>query len=69
MQSPEARDERGRTPLLLAVTKDKFAVARLLVYLGADPDTLDDQHDTPWLVTGVTGVSTWSRCSCLRSLI
>jgi uncharacterized protein len=51
----EARDQRGRTPLLLAVTKDKLAVARLLVYLGADPDALDDQHDTPWLVTGVTG--------------
>jgi ankyrin repeat protein len=51
----EARDERGRTPLLLAVTKDKLALARLLVYLGADPDALDDQHDTPWLVTGVTG--------------
>jgi uncharacterized protein len=51
----ETRDEQGRTPLLLAVTKDRLAVARLLVYLGADPDALDDQHDTPWLVTGVTG--------------
>lgn len=51
----EARDERGRTPLLLAVTEDKLAVARLLVYLGANPDALDDQHDTAWLVTGVTG--------------
>lgn len=51
----ETRDERGRTPLLLAVTKDRLEVARLLVYLGADPDALDDQHDTPWLVTGVTG--------------
>ena len=46
---------KGRTPLLLAVTEDRLAVARLLVYLGADPDALDDQHDTPWLVTGVTG--------------
>jgi ankyrin repeat protein len=27
----------------------------LLIYLGADPDALDGQHDTPWLVTGVTG--------------
>ena len=51
----ETRDERGRTPLLLAVTEDRLEVARLLVYLGADPDALDDQHDTPWLVTGVTG--------------
>lgn len=51
----EARDERGRTPLLLAVTEDRLAVARLLVHLGADPDAVDDQRDTPWLVTGVTG--------------
>ena len=51
----ETRDARGRTPLLLAVAEDRLAVARLLVYLGADPDALDDQHDTPWLVTGVTG--------------
>ena len=51
----DTRDERGRTPLLLAVTQDRLEVARLLVYLGADPNALDDQHDTPWLVTGVTG--------------
>ena len=25
------------------------------MHLGADPDALDDRHDTPWLVTGVTG--------------
>ena len=35
--------------------KDRLSVARLLVYLGADPDALDEQHDTPLLVTGVTG--------------
>jgi uncharacterized protein len=39
--SLEARDERGRTPLLLAVTEDRLAVARLLVYLGADPQIAD----------------------------
>jgi uncharacterized protein len=33
--SLEARDERGRTPLLLAVGDNRRAVARLLVYLGA----------------------------------
>ena len=49
------RDDRGRTPLLLAVTEDRLAAARLLVHLGADPNALDDRHDTPWLVTGVTG--------------
>lgn len=51
----EARDDIGRTPLLLAVARDRLAVARLLIALGADPDALDDRHDTPWLVTGVTG--------------
>ena len=51
----EARDPRGRTPLLLAAAGDHVDVARLLVALGADPDALDDQHDTAWLVTGVTG--------------
>jgi ankyrin repeat protein len=51
----ETRDEHARTPLLLAATFDRVAVARLLVALGADPDALDDRHDTPWLVTGVTG--------------
>jgi uncharacterized protein len=51
----EVRDQHRRTPLLLAVTDDRLDVARLLVGLGADPDALDDRHDTPWLVTGVTG--------------
>ena len=32
----ETRDARGRTPLLLAVAEDRLAVARLLLYLGAD---------------------------------
>lgn len=51
----EAKDAAGRTALLHAVTEDHVAVADLLVAMGASPDTLDDQHDTPWLVTGVTG--------------
>lgn len=51
----EARDDHQRTSLLLASTFDRVAVAKLLVALGADPDALDDRHDTPWLVTGVTG--------------
>ena len=50
----EARDDRDRTALLLAATNDHVAVARLLALMGADPDALDDRHDTPWLVTGVT---------------
>lgn len=51
----ETTDDQRRTSLLLAATHDNLAVARLLVALGADPDALDAQHDTPWLVTGVTG--------------
>ena len=51
----ETRDGHRRTPLLLASAHDRVEVARLLVALGADPDALDDRHDTPWLVTGVTG--------------
>ncbi len=51
----EARDVRGRTALLLAVTEDHLPVADVLVAMGASADALDDQHDTPWLVTGVTG--------------
>jgi ankyrin repeat protein len=33
--SLETRDDLGRTPLSLAVTEDRLAIARLLVYLGA----------------------------------
>jgi ankyrin repeat protein len=51
----EASDAKERTALLLAATHDRVEVARVLVALGADPDALDDRHDTPWLVTGVTG--------------
>jgi hypothetical protein len=40
---------------MLAVTHDRTDVARVLVALGANPNALDDQRDTPWLVTGVTG--------------
>jgi ankyrin repeat protein len=51
----EARDRHDRTALLLAATHDRIAAAQVLVAMGADPDALDDRHDTPWLVTGVTG--------------
>jgi uncharacterized protein len=51
----EARDRSGRTALLLASSGDHVEAAQVLVAMGADPDALDDQHDTPWLVTGVTG--------------
>ena len=51
----EARDAHDRTALLLAATYDQIPVANVLVAMGANPNALDDRHDTPWLVTGVTG--------------
>jgi ankyrin repeat protein len=51
----ESSDGRERTALLLASAADHLDVARLLVALGADPDAQDDQQDSAWLVTGVTG--------------
>ncbi len=51
----EARDDRRRTPLLLAALADHVDVARVLVAAGADPNAMDHRHDTPWLVTGATG--------------
>ncbi|MER7212813.1 ankyrin repeat domain-containing protein [Streptosporangium sp. NPDC000239] len=50
-----ARDGLRRTALLLAVAGDHVEVAELLIAAGADPNALDSRHDTPWLVTGVTG--------------
>ncbi len=60
-RTPRRRPDRipGRAvaapPLLLASAADNVDVARLLVVLGADPDAQDDQQDSAWLVTGVTG--------------
>lgn len=51
----ESRNGRRRTPLLLASAANRLDVARLLVALGADVNAVDDQSDTPFLVTGVTG--------------
>ncbi len=51
----DARGAGGRTPLFVAVTGDHVEVARLLIAAGADPDALDDRHDTPFLETGVSG--------------
>lgn len=53
--SLDARDQRGRTALLLAVLGDHVTVAEVLVASGASADSFDDRHDTPWLATGTTG--------------
>jgi len=51
----ETQDAQGRTSLLLASAADHVATARVLLAMGASPDTYDNRSDTPWLVTGVTG--------------
>nr|WP_306320365.1 MULTISPECIES: ankyrin repeat domain-containing protein [unclassified Streptomyces] len=57
----EVRDDRGRTPLLLAALGDHVAAAKVLVAAGADPDAQDEQDDSAWLVTGVTGSAAMAR--------
>ncbi|MEO7207462.1 MAG: ankyrin repeat domain-containing protein [Steroidobacteraceae bacterium] len=43
----DARDEAGRTPLMLAVTEDKLEIVRLLLARGADPNAADNAGHTP----------------------
>ncbi|MEU6660018.1 ankyrin repeat domain-containing protein [Streptomyces sp. NPDC046821] len=53
--SVEARDEKLRSPLLLASLNDHVEAAQVLVAAGADPNAQDHRRDSAWLVTGVTG--------------
>ncbi len=41
--SAEARDQRGRSPLMLAATKGNLDLCRLLLEYGADPESTDDE--------------------------
>jgi ankyrin repeat protein len=43
----DARDEAGRTPLMLAVTQGQIEIVRLLLARGADPNTADNAGHTP----------------------
>ena len=43
----DARDEAGRTPLMLAVTEDRVEIVRLLLARGADPNAADNGGHTP----------------------
>jgi hypothetical protein len=43
----DARDEQGRTPLMLAVMQGKLDVVRLLLNRGADPNIADSTGRTP----------------------
>jgi hypothetical protein len=43
----DARDEAGRTPLMLAVTQGRLEIVRLLLTRGADPNAADNAGHTP----------------------
>jgi ankyrin repeat protein len=43
----DARDEAGRTPLMLAVTQGRLEIVRLLLARGADPNAADNTGRTP----------------------
>jgi hypothetical protein len=43
----DARDEAGRTPLMLAVTENRLEIVRLLLARGADPNAADNTGQTP----------------------
>jgi ankyrin repeat protein len=43
----DARDEAGRTALMLAVTEDKLEMVRVLLARGADPNAADNTGHTP----------------------
>lgn len=51
----EARDERGRTALLVATDANAVEVARLLIAAGADVNAKDGQADSPYLLAGARG--------------
>ena len=59
----DARDERGRTALLVATGADQPAAVSALIEAGADLDLQDDQLDNPFLYAGAEGL-----LDCLRLL-
>ncbi|GAB1575906.1 ankyrin repeat domain-containing protein [Bordetella petrii] len=52
----EARDARGRTPLLIATHHGHAAAARALIEAGADVNAKDAIQDSPYLYAGARGL-------------
>ncbi|AMY07977.1 ankyrin repeat protein [Luteitalea pratensis] len=51
----DARDERGRTALLVATHANTVGAARALIEAGADVNAKDDIHDSAYLYAGASG--------------
>jgi ankyrin repeat protein len=52
----DARDERGRTPLMVATEARQTDAVRALLDAGADVDLQDDKLDNPFLYAGAEGL-------------
>lgn len=59
----EARDERKRTPLIVATKARQTEVAILLLESGADPNAKDDINDSAFLYAGAEGYNTILRAT------
>jgi ankyrin repeat protein len=51
----DVRDNRRRTPLMIAVQRGDVAMARVLVEAGADINAQDNIKDSPFLLAGARG--------------
>jgi ankyrin repeat protein len=51
----DARDERGRTALLVATHRNDLAIARILISAGADVNAMDTIQDSPYLYASAEG--------------
>ena len=51
----DVRDNRRRTPLMIAVQRSDAALARVLVEAGADINAQDNIKDSPFLLAGARG--------------
>jgi ankyrin repeat protein len=60
----DARDEQGRTALLVAVDLDRTDIARMLMAAGASINAQAANLDTPWLLAGARG-----RTEIIREMI